>query len=277
MPASFIDIMMLRPAVRTSVMPACNFGSSTSTTPPHLAPLLSQAMPRSPMSAPSRFSRRKFSSVVLGEFDKQDRLGIAAQERIDGRLEHRDVAGKAEHGAIDQFDRDRPELDDVLRRRHRFVEAAEMAGADRAAAEQRREFQFDLGRECERALGADQKMREIDVVAAGDQRIEIVAADAALHFRKPPFDLAGLARGDGEKIAHQSLRHIDPGVADAGRNARACRRRERRRSTARSRAYCHSAASARRRNCCRPCRRWWRATPSRCRPETTGRTVSACD
>ena len=141
--------------------------------------------------------------VVLGEFDEQDRFGIAAQERIDGRLVHRDVAGQAEHGAVDQLDGDRPELDDVLRRQHRFMEAAEMAGADGAAAKQRRKLQLDLGRERQRAFRADQKMREIDVVAAGDQRIEIIAADAALHFRKAPLDLVRLARGDGEEIAHQ--------------------------------------------------------------------------
>ena len=33
--------------------------------------------------------------VVLGEFDEQDRFRIAAQEGIDGRLVHRDVAGQA--------------------------------------------------------------------------------------------------------------------------------------------------------------------------------------
>ena len=44
-----------------------------------------------------------------------------------------------------------------------------------------------------------------------------------------------------------------------------------RRSRARCRASCRSAANGRRRNCCRPCRRWWRARRSRCRPETTAR------
>ena len=57
----------------------------------------------------------------------------------------------------------------------------------------------------ERAFGADQEMREIDVVPAGHECVEIVAADAALHFRKTPLDLGGLARGDGEQIAHQCL------------------------------------------------------------------------
>ena len=87
---------------------------------------------------------------------------------------------------------------------HRFVETAEVAGADGAAAEQRRKFQFDRGRKGERALGADQNMREIDVILAGDDGVEIIAADAALHFREAPLDFAGFARGDGQKIAHQT-------------------------------------------------------------------------
>jgi FAD/FMN-containing dehydrogenase len=62
LPASFIDIMMLRPAVRNSVIAACSFGSWTSTTPPHLAPLWRQSKPRSPISSCRRCSRRSFSS-----------------------------------------------------------------------------------------------------------------------------------------------------------------------------------------------------------------------
>ena len=58
-------------------------------------------------------------------------------------------------------------------------------------------------------------MGEIDVVAARHQRIEIIAADTALHFWKAPFDLIGLARRNGEQVAHQIRRHVDPRVADA--------------------------------------------------------------
>ena len=141
--------------------------------------------------------------VVLGELDEQDRLGIAAHDRIDGGLEHRDLAREAQHGAVDQLDRDRPELDDVLRGIHRRHEAAEMAGADRAPAEQRRKLELDLGGERERALGADQDMREVEIVAAGHQRVEIVAADPALHLRETRFDRVGLARGDGEQVARE--------------------------------------------------------------------------
>ena len=57
-------------------------------------------------------------------------------------------------------------------------------------------------------------MREIDVVSSRHQRVKIIAADAALHFRKAPLDLAGLARGDGKEIADQRLRHIHAGIAE---------------------------------------------------------------
>ncbi len=103
----------------------------------------------------------------------------------------------------------------MLRGLHGFVEAAEVAGADRAAAKQWRKFQLDLGRERERSFRADEKMRKIDIVPTGDERVEIVAADAALHFRKTPLDLGRFACRDGEKIAHQRLRNVDGAFADA--------------------------------------------------------------
>ena len=97
------------------------------------APRLSQAKPRSPISSPSRFSRRRLLvAVVLGEFDQQHRLGLAAHELFHRRPEHGDVARQLDHGAVDQFHRDRPQLHDVLGGVHRLVEAAEMARRRRA-------------------------------------------------------------------------------------------------------------------------------------------------
>src|SRR4029077_10327883 len=95
------------------------------------------------------------------------------------------------------------------------MKAAEMAGADRSRSEQRRQLQFNLGRKRERALGADQKMREIDVVASGHERVEIIAADPALHFRKSPFDLVCFAGGNGKKVANKRRRHVDRSLAHA--------------------------------------------------------------
>ena len=96
-----------------------------------------------------------FVLIVLAEFDQQDRVRIAAHEPLQRRAKHRDLARKLDHGAVDQFDADRLQPHDVLGRIHRIVEAAEVTGADRAAAEQRRELQLDLRGEAERAFGAD--------------------------------------------------------------------------------------------------------------------------
>ena len=129
----------------------------------------------------------------FGEFDQQERGGLAAHEGFQRRAEHRDVAGERDHGRVHQLDRNGRELDDVLRRRHRLVEAAEMHGADRAAAEQRRQLQLDRGRERQRAFRADQDVREVDVVPPRHQRIDVVAADPALHLGKARRDLVRLA------------------------------------------------------------------------------------
>ncbi len=157
--------------------------------------------------------------VVLAELHEQDRLRIAAHDRVDGRLEHRDVARQPEHGAVDRLHRDRPELDDVLGRLHRALEGREVAGADRAAAHERRELQFDAGRKAERALGADQDMREVDGVPTGRQRVEIVAADPALHFWEAHLDDRRLARADGHEVARQRLQRRAVGdIGEVGRD-----------------------------------------------------------
>ena len=46
-------------------------------------------------------------------------------------------------------------------------------------------------------------MREVEIVARRDQRIEIVAADPALHPGKPRRNFVRLARADREQIARQ--------------------------------------------------------------------------
>ena len=191
-----------------------------------------------------------FVVIVLAELDQQHRVRRAAHELLERRPEHRDLARQLDHGAVDQLHRDRRKLHEMLRGIHRLIEAAEMAGADRAAAEQRRQLQFDLGREAERAFRADQNMREIERhCGRGRKRIEIVAADPALHFREARFDFADLARADVRAdrarcraAATPPEDRTDP--AAPGRNARAIRPPESRRPTAHSRAYCRSAASA---------------------------------
>src|SRR5262249_3233675 len=154
----------------------------------HAAPFRSVVVPTEAEIADKLLEARQTPEilvlVLLGEFDKVYRLGIAAHDRIGGGLEHRGLACEAEHCAVGQLASNWPELDDVPRGIHRRDEAAEVTGADRAAAEQRRELELDAGRERERALGAHKDVREVEIVAPGHQRIEIVAADPTLHLGK---------------------------------------------------------------------------------------------
>ena len=46
-------------------------------------------------------------------------------------------------------------------------------------------------------------MSEIEIVAAGRQRVEIVAADPPLDLREARFDLVCLARGELQEIARK--------------------------------------------------------------------------
>ena len=79
---------------------------------------------------------------------------------------------------------------------------------------------------------------------AGHQRVEIVAADAALHLGKARGDLVGLARADGEQVLGerpQRRRHVVEVAADAAemRERAVGQHRVDRRS--RCRAWCRSA------------------------------------
>ena len=134
-----------------------------------------------------------FGLILLGEFDDQHGVGIAAHGGADDRLEHRDLAPERDHGAVDQFDRDRPQLHQMLGGIHRLVEAAEMADAQHLVADHRPQLQFDLGGEGQRAFRADQQMRQVVRRIARHQRIEIVAADPALHLWESLGDFGRLA------------------------------------------------------------------------------------
>src|SRR5215470_4558992 len=102
----------------------------------------------------------------FSEFHEQHRSRIATHEGRDGRTKQRDVTREFDHGLIDKLDCDRVKLDDVLSRLHRGVEASEMTRADGTAAEHGGELELDAGRECERAFGADQDMRKVEVVSS---------------------------------------------------------------------------------------------------------------
>ena len=91
----------------------------------------------------------------------------------------------------------------MLGRVHGLVKAAEVTDAERLVADHRPQLQLDLGGEGEGAFRADQQMRHVVGRIARHQRIEIVAADAALYFWKPRRDLVGLAGSEIEHVAKQ--------------------------------------------------------------------------
>ena len=160
---------------------------------------------------------------VLGfaivEFDQQDRLRFAADKGFQRRAEHRDLARKFQHGAVDQFDGDRFQFHQMLRGVHCLVERTEMAGADRTLAEQRRKLQLDARGERERAFRAEQDVREIVLRRIRGERIQIVAADAALNFGKARLDLVRLAQADIKQIrCKRSQRRIRRQIGQASRH-----------------------------------------------------------
>src|SRR5947208_2746558 len=78
-----------------------------------------------------------------------------------------------------------------------------MARADRAFAEHRRELQLDARGKRERTLRAEQDMREIVLRRVRRKGIQIVAADAALHFWEMCLNLVSLTQCDVEQRARE--------------------------------------------------------------------------
>ena len=155
--------------------------------------------------------------VVAGKLDQQDRVRITLEKAIDRGLECRVTARKFEHGAVDQFDRNGLQLDDVLRRFHRAEKGREVAHAERLVPRQRREIEMDALRIRQRAFGTDQQMRH--VVAGAAQHVEVVAADTPQQLGKAVLDLIGFARGDSTDSSYQI--EIAPGrieLAEIGRH-----------------------------------------------------------
>ena len=180
----------------------------------HAAPMLAGLVPAETEIAHHIMQTGKAADILLlirlAELDQQDRFrrvaAVAAHELLQRRAEQRNVPRKLDHGAVDQLDTDRLQAHQMLRRRHRLVERAEVTGADRTAAEHRRQLQIDPVEKGERAFAAGENMREIGVIIARHQRIEIVAADAALHLGKARDDFFRLACADRQQVARQRLR-----------------------------------------------------------------------
>ena len=107
-PSPFIDIMMLRPALRTSHDRALEGRVGRLDDGAGEAEIAHQ-LDELPEAA------QVVVGVVAGELDEQHRVRLAADEAVDDRAEHRDVARQLDHRAVDQLDRARAQLDDVLR------------------------------------------------------------------------------------------------------------------------------------------------------------------
>ena len=69
--------------------------------------------------------------------------------------------GPVDHRAVDELDRGRLQLDDVLGAVHRPVEALEVDHAQRLVARQRRQTEGQALRDGQRALAADQQVGEV--------------------------------------------------------------------------------------------------------------------
>ena len=144
-----------------------------------------------------------FGMVLLGKLHDQHGIRIAADRNADDRLKHRDLPAQRQHGAIDQFHCDGAKLHQMLGGIHRLVEAAEMTDAQHLVADHRPQLQFDLGGEGERPLRSHQQMRHVVGGIARHQRIEVVAADAALHFREFRGDLGRFAFAESQHVGKQ--------------------------------------------------------------------------
>ena len=146
--------------------------------------------------------------IGLRKFDDQQRFRLTLHHGFDSRPEHRDVAAKRDHGAVDQLHRDGLQLHQMLRGVHCFIEAAEVADAENFRTDQRPQLQLDAGGKGERPFGADQQMRHV-VDGLRCQRIEVVAADPALHMREARRNLTGLTLTERQHVAKQvAARHL---------------------------------------------------------------------
>ena len=221
--------------------------------------------------------------VRLAELDQQDRLRRLAHEFVERRPEHRDLARELDHGAVDQFDRDR--------RRCTMLRVASIAARKLpkcTAPTARRP-----------SNGESFSSMRVEKPSVPSEPTRICARLMSLRPRYWPSRArrdcsrrpGAAPSGSAPRSRPSRARRARADRCASGRSSggtlltmppigpemrRACRRPESHRSRARCRAWCRSAASGRRRNCCRPCRRWWRARTWRYRPETTARAALSC-
>src|SRR5438105_13554605 len=186
--------MMLRPCARISHTACWKAVSVASTTAP--------GKPRSPISSTNASRRRRFSAGSSpANSVNSNAAGSPCTKRSTtarniGMSRDRSIIAR-----VDQLDRAGAELDDPPGRRHRAVEAREMADAERPVGRDRLQFELDLVEEGEGALRADEHPRH--VVAGIVDAVDIVTADPPENFRKPLLDLLGLAPVQRAHAGHE--------------------------------------------------------------------------
>ena len=148
--------------------------------------------------------------VGAGELHEQQRGRAADQGRFNGRLEFGIRAAQLDHRAIDEFHRGRPELDQMLGCIHRGVKGRKVDHAEHLGARQLQEPQFQRLRIGQRALRADQQMRQVHAAVRGIgplatvvEDVQVVSCDTAQQSRPARLDVRSEPLGQRGRVGAQ--------------------------------------------------------------------------
>ena len=210
-PSDFIDIMMLRPWVRTSVIFACSAWSGASRTPPWCFPGSFQRKPRSAIVSCSPARRRRFSAASSSA--NSTRSSAAGSPRTNAPRDGASAGilrAEFDHRPVNQLDCRRPQRHEMPGCLHRCAEGRKMADADDLVARKGRELQLDgfIEREC--SLGSDQQVGKVVRPGARNQRVDVVASHPPQDVGEFGGDLVGLAGAEGEHLVDQRCRRAPP-------------------------------------------------------------------
>ena len=111
--------------------------------------------------------------------------------------------GVRQDEVVHHLDRGRAVLQHQRRRAERIEQVIELDRHHRLLRRQRDQSDLRVDDEAERAFGADDDAGEIDRSRTIDEGVEVVAADAAQHFRKSPIDLRSVSK---PKLGNRAIR-----------------------------------------------------------------------
>ena len=97
---------------------------------------------------------------------------------------------------VHHFDGRRTVRQHERRGAQRIEQVIELDRHHRLLRGQRHEADLRVDDEAQRAFRADDDAGQIDRARRIDERVEVVAADAPQHFRKPPLDLGGMPEAE---------------------------------------------------------------------------------